>query len=416
VTNPDPTSQQEPTPTGDALREYLEVVDQAVDAITGADVEADLASVLAKAGYDPGPALMQSELRLADFELTDLTDTTLDAAELECQLRATSAQLAKLQADVAATRQARRREMSRLHEAVSAADAAELRAAEAQERAHAAAVGAEAYVDTALDRAQEILDKARADAEQIVVEAQRQAAEITAAAARRPALSLYLPDLVRGGEALQSAWERETPPSAGHDDLLAGLATCVFGQRSTTPAADLVALGSGNILLVSNGTGKSAYLSALAGLLDPEALRCDVPEEEWGQRIPAPLALPAVNTEANYDAELDSTPVRWTWAALRSAMRRALAVSRLCGHSHPSAGESTPSTERPESETTEAGPVYQFRHFLLFVHKERSIQPAGDSDRHMTVADLVVDLTMEGNEGSTHRALCKREEHVSAQD
>ncbi|RAK28289.1 hypothetical protein B0I29_12057 [Actinoplanes lutulentus] len=164
MTNPDPTSPQERTPPGEDLREYLELVDQAVDAITDADVDVDLAAMLTRAGYDPPPVIAQSDLRMAEFELAALSDT-IEAADLECELRATSAELDRLRVEVAAARRARHREVGRLHEAVNAAAAAGLRAAEAQERAQGAAVGAEAYVDTALDRAQEIFDRARADAE-----------------------------------------------------------------------------------------------------------------------------------------------------------------------------------------------------------------------------------------------------------
>jgi hypothetical protein len=421
MTNPDPTSHQEPTPTGDALREYLEVVDQSVDAITAAEVDADLASVLARAGYDPVPVSGEAELRLTDFEITDLPDA-LDGGELECQVRAWSTQLAKLQVDVAAARRARKREMGRFHEAVRAADEAELRAADARERAHAAALGAEAYLDTALDRAQEILDKARRDAERIVAEAQRQAAEITAAAVRRPAPSLYLPDIgagsdlplprsLRGGEELRGAWEHTA--DAGQGDLFVSFSACAAGQRAAAPAPEFVTLGSGNILIVGNGgVGKTAaFLSALAKLRDPAVLCCDVLAGARERRMP--LALPTVNAGVQYVAEPDLTPRRRTWARLISAIRRASTDSRLWRPSQSPAVESTLSTSRSDAEPTEAELVHQYGHVFLLVYDGRAIQRLEASDRWLAVAE---DLPTDESEGSVHGTLWQRGEHVNAQD
>ncbi|MDG4833048.1 hypothetical protein O7627_27625 [Solwaraspora sp. WMMD1047] len=430
MTHPDPTSPQEPTPVGDDLREYLELVDQAVDAITDADVEADLAAVLARAGYGPPPVVAQPDLRMAEFELAALPDT-IEATDLECELRATNAELDRLRIEVAAARRARRREMARLHDAVDAADAAELRAAEAQDRAQGAAVGAEAYVDTALDRAQEILDRARADAEQIVADARRQAEEITAAAAHRPASDLStlsfdcgvpLPRRLPGAPDLLSGWDSdELSPAVRAGGLVAGLSSCLIDRRAATERIAGSSVGPGQILLISSGSlGKStllrplvtqqAHLPALAGWLHLEAFRHEPLTDEWGSMS---AVFAAADVEREGSTEPSSSSGRWSWAALRSAMRRAFAVPRLCGHE-----QTAPVTSAagPESELPESAPLYQFGHILVLVYRRQSLWLAGDSDRCLTVADLVVDLPEPETGSLAHGSLCDREEPVNAQD
>jgi hypothetical protein len=427
MTHPDPTSPQEPTPVGDDLREYLELVDQAVDAITDADVDADLAAVLARAGYDPPPAVAQPDLRMAAFELAALPDT-IEATELECQLRATSAELDRLRIEVAAARRARCREMARLHDAVDAADAAELRAAEAQDRAQGAAVGAEAYVDTALDRAQEILDRARADAAQIVADAQRQAEEITAAAAQRPASDLStlsldcgvpLPRRLPGARDLLSGWDSDELSPAAHASLVAGLSSCLVDRRAAVERIAGSSVGPGQILLIGGGSlGKStllrplvaqqAHLPALAGWLGLEALRHEPLTDGWDSMS---AVFAAADAEREGSTEPSFSSGRWSWAALRSAMRRAFAVPRLCGHEQTTPVTSAPG---PESAAPESAPLSQFGHVLVLVYRRQSLRLAGDSDRCLTVADLVVDLSEPETGGLAHGSLCDREEPVSS--
>lgn len=417
MTDPDPTSQREQTLPSDALRDYLELVDQVVDTITDADVGFDLAEVLAKAGY--GPVTAPAELQLTDFGLADLPGG-LDTAALDCQLRATRAELAGLQTDVAAARRARRREVGRLHAAVAAADAADLRATEARERAHVAAAGAEAYVDTALDRAQEILDRARMDAEQIITEAQRQAAEINVAAAQRAASSLHLPDVTSGprvfwGEEGMSVWSR-MPPDGGHDNRLVGLTLFLSGQRVAVPAKDSSADRRGEILWLSTGSGKSWH-TALAAL-DRKSRRRRALEEErqWQTDLivsaAEAISLPTTESEIDCTARLRS-PGRWTWAALCSALRRAFSVPRLCQQDQPSVVESAPGIERSERTTAKAGPVHRADYTFvtgtldpgervvaaegvvvdIVVARGFSIQLVddGDGDGHLRVGDLVAD-------------------------
>ncbi|GAA1589688.1 hypothetical protein [Actinoplanes couchii] len=182
----DPTSYPRgEDPSGDEFREVFDLIDQAVDDITDEDIDAHLNALLVLEGFDPEPDAADLTggpvgLRIDDlgqFSLADLAGAT-ELPDLECRRRTLQAEIARLDAEALVARQRRDTELSRLHAATVTAAAAEEIAAEAQARAHSAEEGLDAYVNTALDRAQEILDKARADADAMIAEARLKAEKI----------------------------------------------------------------------------------------------------------------------------------------------------------------------------------------------------------------------------------------------
>ncbi|GID29120.1 hypothetical protein [Paractinoplanes brasiliensis] len=182
----DPTSYpRREEPSGDEFREVFDLIDQTVDDITDEDIDVHLNALLMLEGFDSepdaadltgGPVGLRID-ELGQFSLADLAGAT-ELPDLECRRRTLRAEIARLDAEALVARQRRDTELSRLHAATVTAAAAEEIAAEAQARAHSAEEGLDAYVNTALDRAQEILDKARADADAMIAEARLKAEEI----------------------------------------------------------------------------------------------------------------------------------------------------------------------------------------------------------------------------------------------
>jgi hypothetical protein len=177
MTDNDPTSER---PSGDDFREVFDLVDETVDAISDEHVDAQLGKLLAQHGY----ATPSRSQNLEVFQ-----DDDLMSPDPEIQAATT----------LFYTRRKAAAELERAARLSMLAD-------EAEQRRSAAVQSMDAYVETALDRAQEILDDALEAARCIVNDAQRRATDMTQRA-RRAVDSDSMPASGRVGWAdVPSAW------------------------------------------------------------------------------------------------------------------------------------------------------------------------------------------------------------------
>jgi RNA polymerase sigma factor (sigma-70 family) len=172
IYNATPDPMDDPEQVGRAFGEVFDLVDEAVEGITDAEIEERLHQLLAETAEPAGQAdldVLGRMLRHRDWDVSQL-DPAKVAAGLTCPEGWDEA----------------RRAVQGAWEQVAVArrEAAEQLAAAAAARQQAVEVtaGVNAYVDAALDRADRVLADARAEAERLVATAERQADEIVAAA------------------------------------------------------------------------------------------------------------------------------------------------------------------------------------------------------------------------------------------
>jgi len=183
MTIDDPTSQ----PSGEEFREIFDLVDRVVDQVEDQHIEDQLTKLLVDAGMDVSASMSGAawgELDgLSDFEMP--LSAAMRLEDVACRLREAEANLAAAEA---AAEAAQARAIVEMKQANYAARLA----AGHRNKAAATAESMDAYVNTALDRVQEILDKAHQDARKIMEAAERHAAETRAEAERaadRPAIA-----------------------------------------------------------------------------------------------------------------------------------------------------------------------------------------------------------------------------------
>lgn len=176
MTIDDPTSHQGPDDADDA-RELFDWIDETVEAVTDEQIEDRLQQLLAQQFLAHDGMSRTSDIP-ADLVNVIVEQIGGGTGDLECMSQLARAELAEAQQQVA---MAYRRRDS----ALESAFAAEMRADRATHRAAAAEEAADAYVDVALERGQEITDQAHEAARQIVAAAEERAAIIVADAEHR---------------------------------------------------------------------------------------------------------------------------------------------------------------------------------------------------------------------------------------
>ncbi len=190
INDPTSFSEQPEERLDEAFSEVFDLVDETVEQITDIEVDEQLRRVLKRAALDPTGQIDPNRIDLehiAALELSGVTDALMDHKRdelLVCMLASAQEELVAARTEAIATRLAVQRAAA--HAAAIIADA-ELRA---KERTAEIIRGADAYVDTALGRAQEILEQAHTDAAQLMADAEQRAAEIAATGDRSPAATV----------------------------------------------------------------------------------------------------------------------------------------------------------------------------------------------------------------------------------
>lgn len=171
MTIDDPTSR----PSGEEFREVFDLVDRVVSQVPDEHIEQQLMKLLTaekKLGQSLGVTTW-STLDQPDAKLDMPFPAELRLADAECRIREAEARAAIAEAAAA---EAELRAQRQIDQAIFLAKTV----AQQEEKARLAAQGTEAFVDTALERSQEILDQAHREASEIIAAAEREAAALAA--------------------------------------------------------------------------------------------------------------------------------------------------------------------------------------------------------------------------------------------
>jgi hypothetical protein len=156
--------------------ETLDGIDEQVDAVADEHIGDRLSQLLARASLIQMIGLDGADV-LDDAETSDRVGPASPTTPADaCAL------LRRAQAKLAAVEEALHGARLRRDALIASVIRAEARIAEADRQVAASIDGAAAYLDTALERGQEIIDKAHQTAHQIIAEAERRARDILAGA------------------------------------------------------------------------------------------------------------------------------------------------------------------------------------------------------------------------------------------